>query len=474
MQRYRRVDIAVVEELRSIVGKNNVIYNNKEKLQNYAHDEVLGLAAMPEVVVKPESAEEISKILKLANERLIPITPRGGGSGLSGGAVPVLGGIVISFERMNRILEIDEDNMVVVVEPGVITNEINTALKERGLYYPGYPMSVESCFIGGNVAENAGGGKAIKYGVTGKYVLGLEVVLPTGEITHFGGKRVKDVTGYDIVHLLVGSEGTLGIFTKIILKIVPLPGKVVDLFIPFSSVKDAINTVSKVMSVAGIIPTAVEYMDKLSVQTAVKYLGGKFPIPEAEAYLLIEIDGRNKAQLEEDYERIGNLCMENGAIDVFIADNNSNSERMWRVRRNIGEAFDRLEPIQQGEDIVVPRKEIPQIVEELQRLSDEFSVLIPTFGHAGDGNLHPTVIKPKDMEMKEWEELLQRLLPKLYEKVKQLGGTLSGEHGIGYKRKKFLPIFLSKEEIELMKRIKLAFDPNLILNPGKIFDINMV
>ncbi len=471
---YQRVSRDVVEELRSIVGKGNVIFDDEEKLEGYAHDEVQGLKSMPEVVVKPQGAEEISKILKLANKNLIPITPRGGGSGLSGGAVPILGGIVISFERMNRILEIDEDNMVVVVEPGVITNDINRVLKERNLYYPGYPMSVESCFIGGNVAENAGGGKAIKYGVTGRYVLGLDVVLPTGEIAHFGGKRVKDVTGYDMVHLFVGSEGTLGIFTKIILKIIPLPGKIVDLFVPFSSVTDAINTVSKVMSIAGITPTAVEYMDRLSVRTAVKYLGGRFPIPDAEAYLLIEIDDRNKAQLEEDYEKIGNLCMENGALDVFIADNNSNSERMWKVRRNIGEAFDRFEPIQQGEDIVVPRKEIPKIVEELQRLSEEFDVLIPTFGHAGDGNLHPTIIKPKNMDMEEWERLLQKLLTKLYKKVKELGGTLSGEHGIGYKRKKYLPIFLSQDEIKLMKRIKLAFDPNLILNPGKIFDIDMV
>jgi len=423
---------------------------------------------MPEAVVKPSSAEEIAQIVRLANKYKIPITPRGAGSGLSGGAVPVYGGIVLSVERMNRILEIDKENLVVVVEPGVVTNEINNAVKEYGLFYAGYPMSVETCYIGGNVAENAGGGRAVKYGVTGRYVIGLEVVTPTGDIVHLGGKVMKDVTGYDLIHLMVGSEGTLGIFTKIYLKLMPLPQAKVDLLVLFNDMDTAIKVVPKIMTFGRIIPTSIEFMDDLSFKAACKYLNEKIPFEEAGAMLLIELDGNNKTELEEQYEIIGNLCMENGAIEVYVADNATTSERIWRIRRNIAEAWKQFSPHQSLEDVVVPISEIPTFLKKIREISNKYRIPIPCYGHAGDGNIHATPIKPPELSMEEWHEKLEKLLEEMYVVVKELGGVISGEHGIGHKRKKYLPLVLEPAHIEMMRAIKKALDPNLILNPGKI------
>jgi glycolate oxidase len=471
MKPYSSLTPATIAELARIVGEKHLIHDDPEKLAAYAHDEVADttFARTPDVVVKPASAEEISAIMKLANRDLIPVTPRGAGSGLSGGATPVCGGIVLSLERMNRILEIDRDNMVAVVEPGVVTNAINEAIKEDGLFYAGYPMSVETCFIGGNVAENAGGGKAIKYGVTGRYVLGLEVVLPTGEIVTLGGKRVKDVTGYDLLRLMVGSEGTLGIFTKIILKLLPLPTSKVDLLVLFKDVRSAMAMVPEIMTNGRIIPTAIEFMDKLSVQTTCRYLQEELPYEQAGAMLLIEVDGNNDAQVEQEYETIGELCLEHGAIEVYVADNYTTQERVWAVRRNIFEAFKVYSPVQSVEDIVVPFGQIPDLIPELERLSEKYNVIIPCYGHAGDGNLHATVVKHPDTPMDEWGELEHAVLAELYHVVAQLGGTISGEHGIGVKRREFLPLVMDETVIALQRRIKHAFDPNGVLNPGKIF-----
>jgi glycolate oxidase len=470
MIQYQKVTPAVVAELGGIVGEKNVIYNDPEKLADYAHDEVAdaSLAHLPEVVVKPASATEISVMMKLANREMIPVTPRGAGSGLSGGAVPVYGGIVLSLERMNRILEIDRANMTVTVEPGVVTNDINEALKEDDLFYAGYPMSVETCFIGGNLAENAGGGKAIKYGVTGRYVMGLEIVLPTGEIVELGGKRVKDVTGYDLIHLLVGSEGTLGIFTKIILKLLPLPTAKVDLLVLFKDVSTAMAMVPEIMTNGRIIPAAIEFMDKLSLETTYKYLNQELPY-EAGALLLIEVDGNSQEQVEREYEAIGELCMERGALEVYVADNHTMQERVWAVRRNIAEAFKVYSPVQSLEDIVVPFGQIPALMPELERLSEKYNVAIPCYGHAGDGNLHATIVKHPDTPLEEWPELERAVLTDLYQVVKKLGGTISGEHGIGAKRREFMPLIMDETLIALQRRIKAAFDPNHILNPGKIF-----
>jgi glycolate oxidase len=471
MAHYQPVTDEVVEELCQIVGRKHVVYGDEEKLESYAHDEVPDerYARMPEVVVKPATAEEIAAIMKLANRERIPVTPRGAGSGLSGGATPIHGGIVLSVERMDRILEIDRDNLVVVVEPGVVTNAINDAIEEYGLFYAGYPMSVETCFIGGNVAENAGGGKAIKYGVTDRYVLGLEVVLPTGEIVELGGKRVKDVTGYDLINLMVGSEGTLGIFTRIILKLLPLPTSQVDLLVLFKDVPSAMAMVPEIMTHGRIVPTAIEFMDQLSVQTTCRYLQEELPYEEAGAMLLIEVDGSSESQVIEDYETIGELCLERGAIEVYVADNHTTRERVWAVRRNIAEAFKVYSPVQSIEDVVVPFAQIPDLMPELEQLSEKYGVTIPCYGHAGDGNLHVTVVKHPETPMDEWHELERAVLTDLYEVVRGLGGTLSGEHGVGVKRREFLPLVMDAKLIELQRAIKGVFDPEDVLNPGKIF-----
>ena len=469
MNEYSRVTDTDIEHFRSIVGPRAMIHGDVEKLEPYSHDETAGAlySHMPEVVLKPESAEEISKILKHANERRIAVTPRGAGSGLSGGAVPVKGGIVLSFERMNRILEIDAANLTITVEPGVVTNDINDAVAAHGLFYAGYPMSLETCFIGGNVAENAGGGKAIKYGVTGRYVYAIEAVLPSGEIVSFGGKRVKDVTGYDLLHLLVGSECTLAVFTRISLKLVPRTPVQVDLLVLFPDTDSAISAVPRIMVESGVTPTAIEYMDRLSVQTTCKYLNEKLNYSEAGAMLLITMDGHSEPEVTAAYDRVGALCMKCGAIEAYVADNPTTNERVWRIRRNIAEAFKVYSPVQSLEDIVVPFAQIPDLMKSIQELSDRYNVLIPCYGHAGDGNMHATPVKPPEMDENTWEQTLGEILRRLYARTVELGGTISGEHGIGSKRREYLDIAIGQVERALMARIKQAFDPNGILNPGK-------
>ncbi len=462
----------IVCELRNIVGDRYVLWGDAEKLEPYGHDEIAEAhyAHAPDAVVRPNSADEIAAVLKLANRERIPVTPRAAGSGLSGGAVPVHGGIVLSVDRMNRILEIDTENLMVTVEPGVVTNEINEKLAELGLFYAGYPMSLETCCIGGNVAENAGGGKAVKYGVTGRYVTGLEVVTPTGEIVSLGGKRVKDVTGYNLVQLMVGSEGTLGVFTKIVLKLLPLPKASVDLLCLFKTARDAIDAVPAIMTGGGIIPTAIEFMDQTSFQAACDYLNETIPYKTAGAMLLITVDGSDQAQVEREYEEIGEQCLASGAIEVYVADNSTTSERIWKVRRNIAEAFKIVSPHQSLEDVVVPIAAIPEMVAGLQELSRKHGVAIPCYGHAGDGNLHATPVMNPDWSVAEWHERLPVILADLYQLTASLGGTISGEHGIGHKRKAFMPLVMDSACLELMRSVKRAFDPNGILNPGKILD----
>jgi len=472
-KKYNPVTPKIVDELKQIVGARYVIYGDEEKLQPYSHDEVPGAeyAHMPEVVVRPATAEEIGAIMKLANRKMIPVTPRGAGSGLSGGAVPVCGGIVVLFDRMNKILELDRENMMIVVEPGVITNDINEFLKEHGLFYAGYPMSLETCYIGGNVAENAGGAKAVKYGVTSRYVLGLEVVMPTGEIVELGGKLIKDVSGYNILKLMVGSEGTLGLFTKITLKLLPLPKAQVDLLCLFKNSEEAIGTVPKVMTLGGIIPTAIEFMDKTSIKAACEYLNESIPYQKAGAMLLITVDGPDEQQVEAEYESIGQLCYDAGAIEVYVADNATTSERVWKVRRNIGEAYNVISRRQSGEDVVVPPAEIASMVAKLQELSDKYDVMIPCFGHAGDGNLHARIVSQPEWSDEKWRKTLPKILNELYRLTAEVGGRISGEHGIGHKRKNYLPYVVSENYIDMLRTIKRAMDPNNILNPGKIFDL---
>ena len=470
---YSPVTPQVVEQLRQIVGDSYVVYNDPDRLEPFSHDEIPDRrwAHPAEALVRPADGAQTAAVMALANRLRIPVTPRGAGSGLSGGAVPLHGGIVLLVDRMNRILEIDTQNLMVVVEPGVVTNEINEALRPHGLFYAGYPMSLETCFIGGNVAENAGGAKAVKYGVTARYVVGLEVVTPQGKLIQLGGKLVKDVTGYNLVQLLVGSEGTLGIFTKIILKLLPVPRTSVDLLCLFPTVAQAIAAVPAIMTGGGVIPTAIEFMDAASCRAACEYLNETLPYEQAGAMLLITVDGLDEQQVTGEYEAIGEQCLAAGASEVFVADNSTNSERIWKVRRNIGEAFSLRTSRQSGEDLVVPIAAIPALVEGMGRIGSKYDVLIPTFGHAGDGNMHTRVLMNPAWDKDRWDRTLPQILHELYELTASLGGMISGEHGIGHKRKKHVPMFVCEDAIELMRGIKRAWDPNNVLNPGKIFDV---
>lgn len=471
---YNALTPGIVEELRKIVGGKYVIHGDDEKLEPFSHDEVPDrrYAHMPEAVVRPGSRDEIVAVMKLANREMIPVTPRGAGSGLSGGAVPICGGVVMLLDRMNRILEVDRKNLMIVVEPGVVTNQINELLKDDGLYYPGYPMSIETCFIGGNIAENAGGAKAVKYGVTSRYVIGLEIVTPTGEVLELGGKRIKDVTGYDLIHLFVGSEGTLGIFTRITLKLMPLPKASVDLLCLFRTADEAISAVPKIMTEGGIIPAAVEFMDQASVRVACKYVNESLPYEQAGAMLLISVDGSDEAVVEGEYDAIGEQALQAGAIEVYVADNSTTSERIWRVRRNLAEAIALISPHQGNEDISVPMAEIRTLITGLNELARKYDVKIYSYGHAGDGNIHSRIVKNPDWTVEHWHnEVLPNVQADLYALTARLGGVISGEHGIGHKRKKYMSLVLSPVHLEMMRSIKRAFDPNNVLNPGKIFDL---
>ncbi|HUW63090.1 MAG TPA: FAD-linked oxidase C-terminal domain-containing protein [Spirochaetia bacterium] len=468
---YNRVTEEIVGQLRSIVGTGSVVLD-PEKMEAYGHDEVSEAiwTKSPEVVVKPQTAQQVAAILQLANRERVPVTPRGAGTGLSAGAVPMLGGIILSVEKMNRILEIDAGNMFMVVEPGVTTGEVQKVAREAGFLYAGDPCSADSSFIGGNVAENAGGNKAVKYGTTSRHVYGLEVVLPGGEITTLGGKCVKDVTGYDLVHLMVGSEGTLGVVTKVFLKLMPLPQYVVDLLVPFADMQTAIDIVPTIMGNGGIIPTCLEFMDSTSIKAAEAYLNQKLPYSDAGAYVIVEVEGSTEAQVEEDYLTIGRLCQQNGALEVFVADNISARDRIWKARKCFAEALRVVSPVYCMEDIVVPVSSIPRALAEIEKIAARYGVEIPSAGHAGDGNIHATLLR-KNMDEETWHDVKENVLEDIYTVTYFLGGNLSGEHGIGAKRKDYLARFMDPVQLEMIRSIKKALDPNLILNPGKIVDM---
>jgi len=473
MTKYNPVTPQIADALRQIVGASNVILD-EEKLEAYSHDETPKdqFSGMPEVIVTPTGTQQVADIMKLANAHLIPVTPRGAGSGLSGGAIPLHGGILMTFEKMNSVLDVDLQNMMIEVQSGIVTNEINAIVADAGLFFAGYPMSLESCQIGGNIAENAGGGKAIKYGVTDRYITGMEVVTPTGDILKLGGKVVKDVSGYDLKRLYIGSEGTLGVVTSATIKLMPLPKAKTDLLVLFPDVQSAIEVVPMIVSKLGIVPTSVEFMDRLSVETSCKYLNEHLTYENCGSMLLIEVDGTTQDQVDGEAETIGDLCMENKAIEVYVADNYTTQERVWAVRRNIAEAFMLYSPHQSLEDIVVPIAQIPALMEEIAKLSAEFQISMPSYGHAGDGNLHTTLIKPPEMPLDQWYRLEDQVVRRLYAVVMALGGKLSGEHGIGIKRKDYYQEIADPREIALMRLLKKALDPNNILNPGKVFDLD--
>jgi glycolate oxidase len=463
---YNPVTPAIVESLGQIVGEGNILVGG-EGLEPYTHDETVGLRADPEVVVKVTSARQVSDILKLAQKQRIPVTPRGAGYGLSGGAVPVYGGIVLSVEKMNRILEIDHENLMVTVEPGVITGEIHRAVEAEGLFYPPDPASLDSCSIGGNVAEGAGGPRAVKYGITRDYVCGLEAVLPSGEIITSGGKLVKNVTGYSLIQLLIGSEGTLAVVTKIILRLLPLPKVQVDLLVPFDDFQAAADTVSDIIA-HRILPTTIEFMEQDSMLAVERLLKKKVPFSDAAAHLLIQLDGNLLEAVEADMETVGDLCLEHGARDLLVAQDRPTRDRLWEARRMIIESLNHESPVNHMEDVVVPRAEIHRLLKGIKVISQQHGVRIINFGHAGDGNVHINVLKD-GLPAAEWDALVPVLTKEIYQLALSLGGTITGEHGIGATRRGYLSMALNETQIDLMRQIRDVFDPNHILNPGKIF-----
>ena len=467
--KYSKVIEEIIQKLIEIVGEENV-KTEKDYLEKYSKDETSEVKPhLPEVVVFATKTEQVAKIIKLANEKLIPVTPRGAGTGLSGGAVPVYGGIVLSLEKMNQILEFNPEDLAVVVQPGVITGEIQKLAEEHGLYYAGDPASSESSSIGGNIAENAGGTRVIKYGPTSFHVLALEVVTPTGEIVRYGGKMLKNVMGYDMVRLMVGSEGTLGIVTKITLRLVPKPKYLATLLVPFDSLENSINSVPKVLSTLGFLPSSIEFMDKESVKMASKFLNEEIPNMESPAHLIVEIEAQDKDSLAKSYMKLGDEMMKNGAVEVYIADNRHHREKIWKFRKAIAEGIIAFRPTHCMEDVSVPISKMPQIVLEAEKIARNNGIEVLSFGHVGDGNMHVTFLKPPEMSSDSWKERLENSLVELYKLTAKLGGSITGEHGVGVKRRRFLKIFMTEEEIEFMRKIKKALDPNMILNPGKIF-----
>jgi len=467
--RFAPVTPGVVKELKAVLGEGGVSVD-LEKIASYSHDEVAERfwdhPYRAEVLVFPQTTEQVAAVARLANERRIPLTPRGAGTGLSGGAVPAFGGILLSFERMNRILEVDTDNLCMTVEPGVITSEITRAARKAGLLYAGDPCSGDASFIGGNVAENAGGNKVVKYGPTGSSVLAMEVVLADGTVTWFGGKRRKDVTGYDFVHLMVGSEGTLGLITRIILKLLPLPAFGVDLLVPFPTVDAAIRFVPRIALEGRVVPASIELVDHHSLAQAEKFLNTSLPFDQAAAHLIIQLEGNDREVVADETERVGRLALEKGALEVFVADNRSSRDKLWKARKSVAEAIMAHYKNYAKEDLVVPTDRVPDLLEAVDALCRKWGMEAANYGHVGDGNIHVNLLMADDRP--HWHEDMEKAQLELYARVRELGGTLSGEHGIGLKRKAYLPRFLDAAQLDLMRRVKSAFDPNGVLNPGKL------
>ena len=456
-----------LQEFKKIVGENYV-FVDEEVLVSYAHDETEHLRFLPDVVIKPRTPEEISAIMKLCNEYKIPVTPRGAGTGLSGGALPHLGGILLSMERFNTILHIDERNLQVTTEPGVITEVLQEAVKEKGLFYPPDPMSKGSCMIGGNISQNSGGPKAVKYGVVRDYVINLEVVLPTGEIIWTGANVLKNSTGYSLTQLIVGSEGTLCVVTKIVLKLIPHPKYDLSMLVPFRSLEKAGEAVSAIFR-AGFIPSALELVEIDALKITQQFIeSSAVPISDdLAAHLIIEVDGNHPETLMQEMEAMANLLTQFDAEEIFFAEDAQQKAELWKVRRKVAEAI-KLSGYTIEEDTVVPRAELPALVKGIKELGKEYHFHAVGYGHAGDGNLHIRIKKPGAQNTQDDEEMVEGLRA-LFKLIKKLGGTISGEHGIGLVQKRFMDIMFEETHLNLMRGIKKVFDPNNILNAGKIF-----
>ncbi len=451
-----------IEKLTSIVGRGNILTDKEERIC-YAYDATNQLH-LPGAVLFPASATEISRIMTLANRQGFPVTPRGAGSGFTGGSLPVEGGVVVSLERMNRILEIDEENLLAVVEPGVVNGDLQMAVERLGLFYPPDPSSMKFCTIGGNIAECAGGPRAVKYGVTRDYVLGLEVVLPDGGIVDTGVATIKGVVGYDLTRLFVGSEGTLGIVTRATLKLLPLPEAFNTMMVTFKDVVDGAKAVSAIIR-SGVVPTAVEIIDGVSIGCVKD--GAATGIPDGvDAILLIELDG-DRGSIDRDAASVKDLCLENNGLDIKIASSKKEVKALWRLRRALSPSLARIKPNKLNEDVVVPRSKIPDLLSGVRDVSEDKGLMIPCFGHAGDGNIHVNVMydaRDKGETERAWEAVKA-----VFELVVRLGGTISGEHGVGTAKAPYISMELKPPVINVMKDIKDLFDPKGILNPGKIF-----
>jgi glycolate oxidase len=453
----------LVAELREAVGHEHV-RSDKASLDRYAQD-ALGIGHPPDLVVIPANTTEIASIVRLCNEHRVPLVVRGAGTGYTGGAVPTRGGLVLSMERLNRILEIDEVNLLAVVEPNVITADLQRAVEARGLFYPPDPASLEKSSIGGNVAECAGGPRAFKYGTTKRYVLALEAVLPTGEIVETGSKAVKNVVGYDLTQLLTGSEGTLAIITKITLRLIPKPPAAATLFAVFADVPAAVDAVTALIQ-RRVVPAAIELIDAASLDAVQDHTGQAIAPAGTGAALIVEVDGTQSA-VDEDIDGVAAACRGVGAMRVTLAARDEERARLWDVRRQISLALRATGLLKINHDVVVPRGRVPQLFALVQNLRDDYRLRIAAFGHAGDGNIHVNLMvdRTNDDEMARAKQA-ERVL---FERVVALEGSISGEHGIGFAKAPYIGIELSRDEIALMKRLKAAFDPNGILNPGKIF-----
>jgi len=456
----------IIQKLESMVGPS-FIFTDNETRNKYGHDETEDLVFPPNVVVKPSNTLEISEILKLANQFKIPVVPIGARTGLSGGALSVQGGIGLSMERFNKILHIDEQNLQVITEPGVITQVLREAVAEKGLFYPVDPSSMGSCFIGGNVAENSGGARAVKYGVTKDYVLNLEVVLPTGDIIWTGANTLKNSTGYNLTQLMVGSEGTLGIVTKIVLKLLPKNTHNVLMLVPFHKAHEACEAVSAIFR-AGIIPSALEFMERDAIDWTLQFVDGlNVTVNEdIQAHLLIEVDGNYPEILMAEAEKIMTVVEQFQIDDILFADTEDEKNALWKMRRSVAEAV-KANSIYKEEDTVVPRYELPKLLNGIKTIGKKYGFQSVCYGHAGDGNLHVNIIKGT-MSDENWKTEVPKGIREIFELTVSLKGTLSGEHGIGYVQKDYMPIAFSKTHLEIMERIKFVFDPNGILNPGKI------
>ena len=462
---YKKIDNTDIAYLSSIFDEKYIFFNDTIP-EDYSKDELGTLVSQPDVLIFARTTEEVSKVMKYANDNKIPVVVRGSGTGLVGGCVPLAGGIVLCTAKMNKILELDENNLTLTVEPGVLLFEIYQYVESRGFFYAPDPGE-KTATIGGNISTNAGGMRAVKYGTTRDWVVGLEAVLPNGEIVHFGRKVVKDSTGYSLKNLIIGSEGTLAVVTKAILKIMPKPKETLSLLVPFESREAAIEAVPDIIK-AQLNTIAIEFFERNTILLSEEFLSKKFPEKRSDAYILLTFEGHDKNELKFNYELAANICIrELGAIDAFIIDTDDRKESVWKARGAFLEAIKSSTTEMEECDVVVPRSEISDYIKFTYELQDKYNIRIPSFGHAGDGNLHIYICRD-EYSKEEFEVILQKVFDEMYERANAVGGLVSGEHGIGFAKKGYMKQQLGDVQIELMNGIKKVFDPNNILNPGKV------